>query len=578
MEDFQEPGCACSLPQAPPGHPLLRWLHTYRVPLLFALLVLLMVPMRDLWAPDEPDFAQCVREMRERGSWLLPYLNGQPYSEKPILFYWLMKGSAIGFDQLTGGAGFVNGIAAWALRLPSALAAIGFMFGFRAWAARFLQTDLADLAALILGSVSIWIWQAQAIQIDMLFAALLAGSWLAWLGGYLILQGHPARGEREERRFFLGAYAALALAFLAKGPLALALTLPLLLAFLAWQKDFGALRQVRAGQGLLLGAAIILPWYVAAGIQGGGAYAYQMVVHQNLERALHAWDHLQPPWKYVEYLAGDFFPWTLLLPALVMFLRGSGARRSPAARFLILAVAVPFVLLSCSQSKQGKYILMVYPFLALLLAAMLQPLAVEAVGRTRIRRLGGLLAAGLGVPALALAAVAFCGAGGARLHGQIQPYLGPLRLDAAILLLAALSLAARAWTGEGRHLARETAVALGLVFLVTGTWGFRLLDPLKGYKNWTAAVQPLIAGRQVYYWQTIRSGVMVYTDHLMPELRSREELDRTIGPEQRLVAMDREWNSDAWGLDARARNTFEVLLRMPVGGGEALLLRRRPAP
>ena len=574
MGDLELPGDACGLHAAPEtGGRVRGWFRAYRVPLLFALLLLAVVAQRDLWAPDEPDFAQCVREMRARGSWLLPYLNGQPYAEKPILFYWLMKASAIGCERLTGGAGFVNGVSAWALRLPSALGAITFVFALRAWAARFLQADLADLAAMILASVSIWVWQAQAIQIDMLFAALLAGSWLAWLGGYLILRGHaPGR----ERGWFLGAYAALALAFLAKGPLALVLTLPLWLGFLAWQRDFGALRQVRAGQGLLLGSAIILPWYVAAGLQGGARYAYEMVVHQNLERALHAWDHVQPPWKYLEYLAGDFFPWTLLLPSLGFFVARAGVRRSPSGRFLLLAVAVPFVLLSCSQSKQGKYLLMIYPFLALLMAAMLQPLAVEAVGRTRIRRLGGLLAAGLGVPALALAAVAFFGAGGPRLQGEIGPYLGPLRLDAGILLLAALGLGARSWAGEGRLLVRETALGLGLVFLVTGTWGFRLLDPLKNFRRWTAAVQPLIAGRQVYYWQTIRSGVMVYTDHLMPEVRSRAELQRLLGPEQRLVAMDREWSADAWGMDARARDQFEVLLRMPVGGGVALLLRKRP--
>lgn len=573
MDEFQNLGSAHGLPDpaASPWPRLARWLRANRVPLLFALLVLLMVPMRDLWSPDEPDFAQCVREMRQRGSWLLPYLNGQPYSEKPILFYWLMKASAIGLDRLTGGAGFVNGISAWALRLPSALAAIGFMFGFRAWAARFLREDLAEPAVLILATVNIWVWQAQAIQIDMLFAALLAGSWLAWLGGYLLVRGAPG-ADRQAPRFFLGSYAALALAFLAKGPLALVLTLPLWLGFLAWQRDFGALRRVRAAQGLLLGALIILPWYVAAGIQGGVHYAYEMVVHQNLERALHAWDHLQPPWKYVEYLASDFFPWTLLLPALLLFLKRSGARRAPAARYLMLAVAVPFLLLSCSQSKQGKYLLMVYPFLALLMAALLRRPAPP------LRRLGALLAAGLGLPALGLAAIVWFGAGGARLQASILPYLGPLRLDAAILLLGALGLALRARLGQGRFLARQTALTLGLVFLVTGTWGFHLLDPLKSYRNWTAAVQPLIAGRQVYYWQTIRSGVMVYTDQLMPELRSRAELERRIGPDQRLVAMSREWNTDAWGMDAQARHEFEVLLRMPVGGGEALLLRRLPPP
>jgi len=91
MGEFDTPGDACSIHSAPEtGNRLLAWLGRNRVPLLFALALLLVLPMRDLWSPDEPDFAQCVREMRERGSWLLPYLNGEPYAEKPILFYWLM--------------------------------------------------------------------------------------------------------------------------------------------------------------------------------------------------------------------------------------------------------------------------------------------------------------------------------------------------------------------------------------------------------------------------------------------------------------------------------------------------------
>jgi 4-amino-4-deoxy-L-arabinose transferase-like glycosyltransferase len=369
----------------------------------------------------------------------------------------------------------------------------------------------------------------------------------------------------------------MALAFLAKGPLALVLSAGVLLAFLASERDFKALGRMQAGWGLALMGAVLAPWYVAAALKGGAAYAYQMIVHQNLERALHAWDHVQPFWKYAQYLAGDFFPWSLLLPALALFLKGTGARRSPLARFLILAAVVPFVLLSCSQSKQGKYILMIYPFLALLLAALLQPLTVEAVGPARLRRLGGILAGALAVPGLGLAALAFFGAGGPKLQFELLPYLGPLRLCTGIILLGALSVLARSLSGEGRFLARETAVTLGLVFLVAGTWGFRLLDARKGYRTWTRTVQPLLGARRVFFWQTLRSGVMVYTDHRMPELRTRPELD-ALGPEDRLVAMAREWNTDAFGLDPAVRNRFEVLARVPVGGGEALLLRRKTDP
>ena len=222
---------------------LAEWLRAHAPELLLAALLLAILPMRDLWAPDEPDFAQCVKEMRERGAWLLPYWNGAPYSEKPILYYWLMKASALLFDALTGGLGFTHGVAAWALRLPSVLAAVAFLAAFRSWAGRFLEPGLAEPAALILATTPIWFWQSQFIQIDLLFSALLAWSWLAWLGGYLLLRKLAVEHRPDEhRRWFLQAYFWLALALLAKGPLAPVLSVLLLLAFLAWQKDFAALR------------------------------------------------------------------------------------------------------------------------------------------------------------------------------------------------------------------------------------------------------------------------------------------------------------------------------------------------
>jgi 4-amino-4-deoxy-L-arabinose transferase-like glycosyltransferase len=577
MDGLHNPGSACAISAGPQtrSQRVRGWFWRHRVPLLFALLLLVVVPMRDLWSPDEPDFAQCVREMRARGSWLLPYLNGHPYSEKPILFYWLMKLSAILLDAAGGGRGFLNGVAAYALRLPSALAAISFMFGYRRWISRFLQADLADLACMVLATVPIWFWQAQVIQIDILFATLLAWSWLCWLGGYLLVKD-LARPRRpfEERTWFIAGYAALGLACLAKGPLALVLSAALVAAFLAWQRDWRILRSTLPIQGLAVLALVITPWYLAAAVKGGAGYAFQMVVHQNLDRALHAWDHLQPPWKYFEYLAGDGFPWILLLPALVLFLVRGGAWRSPAARFLILSVAVPFLLLSLSQSKQGKYILMIYPALALLLGSLLQPLTVEAVGAARIRRLGALLALGLALPGLALAAVAWFGAGGPDLRVQLQPFLGPLRAISLLFLFGALSVAARAGVGEGRHLVRETALTLGLVFLVVGTWGFHRLDPVKSYRPWSRQAGPLMANRRVFFWQTLRSGVMVYTVPGMPELRSGAEL-RGLEPGDRLVAMAEDWNRDGLGLDPALRGQFEVMLQVPVGGDLALLLRRK---
>ena len=375
--------------------------------------------------------------------------------------------------------------------------------------------------------------------------------------------------QSEARRWFLKAYLWLALAFLAKGPLAPVLSVLLLAVFLLWQRDLRSLRRTHIIAGLVITLLIVAPWYVAAGLKGGGRYAYELIVLQNVERATKAWDHIHPWWKYGEYILGDFFPWVLLLPALALHhLRQPRRLGDPAKRFLLLAFLVPFVFLSVVQSKQGKYLLMGYPFLALLLADLFQQTA-----PSRARRLGGLLTGGLAVPAAALLALVL-GAGGAKVQSQVAPFLGPVRLMALVLGCGTAFVLGQAVRGRMTRLIPGTALSLGLLYLVGGTWGFHLLNPPKSYRRWTAAVQPMIQGRPVFYWQTIRSGVMVYTDHLMPEVRTAEALER-MDPEARLVAQRDEWEQDAWGMTPALRARFEVLLDVPTGGDEILLLRRR---
>jgi 4-amino-4-deoxy-L-arabinose transferase-like glycosyltransferase len=571
QDDFEDES-----PEAPaaPGQRLGLWVREHLPVVLFAALLIAVMLCRGYWSPDEPDFAQCVKEMRERGEWLLPYLNGHPYSEKPILFYWCMKVSAIVFEKLSGGLGFQQGIAAWALRLPSVIASIAFLAAFHRWALRFLQKDVADLAAIILATTPLWFWQSQFIQIDLLFSALVAWAWLCWLGGYLLLRGQAkAAREGEQGAWFLKAYAFLGLAFLAKGPLAVVLSLLVILAFLAWQRDWKALFAMRLGWGVLIFILIAAPWSVMMAVKAGPHYVYELVVRQNFQRATQAWDHIQPWYQYGKYMLGDFFPWVLLLPALGFFFVKGGAHRAPVARFLALAWLVPLLFLSWVESKQGKYLLMAYPFLALLLAAMLQPLAVEGVSARRIRRIGGVLGLGMGLLAGALLAMAF-GAGGAKLQAQIAPFRALIRVMAFVATMGALSVATRAAVGEGRFLVRETGLTLGLLFLLGGTWGFHKLDSQKDSKRWTAAALPLMQGHPVYFWDEIRSGAMLYTDLKMPEIRDDEAL-AALKPGDRLVVIATRWEPGHLGLKPETMASFQPLLKLDQGSDTWMLMERR---
>ena len=47
--------------------------------------------LRPLWPVDETRYASVAWEMWLRGDFLVPYINGEPYSHKPPLLFWLIQ-------------------------------------------------------------------------------------------------------------------------------------------------------------------------------------------------------------------------------------------------------------------------------------------------------------------------------------------------------------------------------------------------------------------------------------------------------------------------------------------------------
>jgi 4-amino-4-deoxy-L-arabinose transferase-like glycosyltransferase len=71
-----------------------------------------------------------------------------------------------------------------------------------------------------------------------------------------------------------------------------------------------------------------------------------------------------PPWYFLPYLIGGALPWSLV--ALFNFKKLR--RPDPALTYWLLAIAIPFVFFSISQSKRPQYILPLMPALALIVA------------------------------------------------------------------------------------------------------------------------------------------------------------------------------------------------------------------
>ena len=524
-----------------------------------AILYLVAASTRDFWSPDEPDFAEHVREMRERGNYLVPYQNGKPYSEKPILFYWAMSTtSALGGERLVPAL----------FRLPSILSGAFLVFGAACLAGR-RGGDREGLVAGAITAVSpIIFWQAQYLQIDAFFTALLFGALLAQ---FMIEEDAPAASAWRWAFQVL-----LPLAVLTKGPLAIVLVglATVVRALLA--RSWRPVREIDPIRCALVGILIVVPWYLFAARAGGPDYTYDLIVNQNWNRFFHAFDHVKPWWFYVESIWGDFFPWTLPALAGAFALFRSGLLRSrPELRYSAIFVAVSFAFLSFSQSKQAKYLLIAYPFAAVLLAAAVGEWERKGpAGRgwngLRLVRVYSLFIASL----LVGAAIAIVPTVRARAPGFVirAPLLAlPLLvggMGTLWVLFRRRKEAAPAFLALAATFgAAEVSVSLAL---------FPAIDVLKTGRPFFERIRPLVAHGEplAYFGETYHSYPILVLHRFTDHLRTEEALAGWVVRQRSggLVLADeserKKWTSPVLG-------RLTVVDRQRVGGDEILLLALR---
>jgi 4-amino-4-deoxy-L-arabinose transferase-like glycosyltransferase len=346
-------------------------------PLLIAsalLLAALQLWLRPLLPVDETRYLSVAWEMWSRGDFLVPRLNGDAYSHKPPLLFWMIHG-------------------------------LWWLFGVSEWPARLLPVALSLLALWWSALLARQLWPAHAAELGSLVPWLLFGS-VFWMNFYTLVQFDlllvlAALGAwlgivRARRRSWSGwAMVALAIGLgaLAKGPVVLLPVLPPVLLAPWWQRDMRPVSWWRWYAGglaaLLLGAAIALAWAIPAGLAGGEVYRQAIFWGQSAGRVITSFAHGNPWWSYLVWLPLLWLPW-LLWPPVVRGLRDL-SWRDQGVRFCLAGLLPALLLFSLISGKQAKYLLPLLPLLALLTARAL--LEVDAAhGRQRVWVAGGLLA------------------------------------------------------------------------------------------------------------------------------------------------------------------------------------------
>jgi 4-amino-4-deoxy-L-arabinose transferase-like glycosyltransferase len=435
-----------------------------------------------LVGPDEPRYAWIARAMAENGDWVTPRLYGQPWFEKPILYYW---SAAIGFR--------LNLQPEWAARLPSAFAALAaaVAIGWLGWKhyggdKQFLERP-ALLAPLIFSTSVAAIGFSRAATPDMLFSAFITLA-MACAAGVLSNQGALRDASKPKsitraREIFLPALfgAFLGLAVLAKGPAAVLLaggaTALWALVTFRWRAAF------RLASPVAIGAFCVaaLPWYVLCA-ERNPDFIRIFIFQHNFQRYLTpVFQHKQPFWFFGWITLLAILPWTaLMIPAAqegLRLWREKNWADSPGFFFSCWAI-FPIIFFSASQSKLPGYILPAIPALALLCA----------VGAARVfqkSRFGSLLvAAGLGTFWLALAIFVLVEANGiSTLETERAVWL---RFSEAALLVAVLLVLGILWAGRRQNLRVAAGICSLLVVSAMVAANLRVLP----------ALDPFLSGRR----------------------------------------------------------------------------------
>ncbi|WP_266169134.1 ArnT family glycosyltransferase [Dyella subtropica] len=289
-------------------------------------------------------------EMWNHGHWLVPHINGQPYSEKVPLLFWLIHAGWFVFgvsdiwprvlQVIFGGAQLV---------LLSTLARR--LFPNRPWVAKGAPWMLLALGyAFLFGT-------------QIMYEVLLA----VWVLAALLCL--TPKAQREEPRW-LWFGLCIGAGLMTKGPVMLLhIVFPWLLGPL-WSDWANRNRRRWYGRGvlaMLLGGTILLAWALPAGFSGGEAYRQRLFFTQTAGRVVDAFDHARPFWWYLPMVPALLFPfsgWPRAWVALAALRRPL----EPGLRFCLCWLLPILVAFSLISGKQLYYPLPEFAGATLLLA------------------------------------------------------------------------------------------------------------------------------------------------------------------------------------------------------------------
>jgi 4-amino-4-deoxy-L-arabinose transferase-like glycosyltransferase len=470
------------------------------IPVLVLALLIHWVGIFDhsLWAPDEPREAQIIREMALSGEYLIPSLSGRAFLEKPPLYY--VAGTIV--YKLFGGLYPEAG------RITSALFSSATLLVIMLASRRFFDHNTSALSPLVLATSAVYFLSSHKILIDVGLVFFVTAAMCSFLTAYL----------EKSRNWYRVFWLCMALSFLAKGMIGLAIPLSGIFLFILWKRDFSIVKDAWTLQGVFLVLAVMALWGWVLYMKGGFEYVHAFYIYNQIGRFLpngggiYLGGHHRPFHSYITGIWVHAAPWSLLLIPAAARIRNL----QDSEKFMWSWLAGGMLLLSLASTKREIYFLPMYPAVAMIVASWMSGIISGRAYKWEDRFL-------LVVTALILSAAIALPFGYVWLGG-------PWPVAAGITILSG-SIFGLLWRRYRNALPFFAVVGCSMVIIVWTAAAFPVVDQYKSYKEMYTTMGKLISNEKVagyYINETVEALGNFYGGFNAGNIEDRTDLAWTV--------------------------------------------------
>jgi 4-amino-4-deoxy-L-arabinose transferase-like glycosyltransferase len=300
-----------------------------------------------LFDADEGAYSEVTREMLENQDFTSVMLNGVPFHHKPPLFYWAQAASIK-----------ILGLNEYALRLPSAIAALLWAAAIFLFTRRCYDTRTAWHAALFMCASLLVTLVGRSATPEALFNLFLTLSLLNIYRFY----------HTGNKRHIYSSFMFTALGVLTKGGIALLLPVAVSFTFFGIRKRWKDLLVLFCNPvGLVVFGLIVIPWYLGEFMLHGEAFLSDLLMLPGLESTKYNFIGVSLP--YYSYPVLIFIG---LLPFSAMFIKAffhiGKLMSDDLVKFMFIWFLLAFLLLPLVQPKSIFSIAYCFPPLFVIMA------------------------------------------------------------------------------------------------------------------------------------------------------------------------------------------------------------------